>query len=102
MIKIVKQAFEIISLVTNKNPLKIVLRIDQCCSPREDSAIIGSGDTAKDSAVLTWEILFDHSRRENASFRTWKKTAECLDDELSICTAKIIVLMPLERKMKLK
>ena len=50
-IKIVKQAFEIIALVTNKNPLEIVLKAISVAGPREDSTRIGSGGTVKKSAV---------------------------------------------------
>ena len=62
-IKIVKQAFEIISLVTNKNPLEVVLKAITVAGPREDSTRIGS------------------------AFRTSKNIAECLADELIACAA---------------
>ena len=50
-IKIVKQAFEKISLVTNKNFLEIVLKVIRIDGPREDSTRIASGGTVKKSAV---------------------------------------------------
>ena len=46
-IKIVKQAFEKISLVTNKNPLEIVLKVISVAGPREDSTRIASGRTVE-------------------------------------------------------
>ena len=50
-IKIIKQAFEIISLVTNKNPLEVVLKAIIVAGPREDSTRIGAGGTVKKTAV---------------------------------------------------
>ena len=46
-IKIIKQALEIISLVTNKNPLEILLKAVTVPGPREDSTRIGAGGTVK-------------------------------------------------------
>ena len=39
-IKIIKQAFEIISLATNKNPLEVVLKAITVAGQREDSTRI--------------------------------------------------------------
>ena len=50
-IKIIKQAFEIISLVTNKNPLEVVLKAITVAGPREDSTRIGARGTVKKTAV---------------------------------------------------
>ena len=46
-IKIVKQAFEIKSVVTNKNPLEVVLKVITLAGPREDSTRIGAGGMVK-------------------------------------------------------
>ena len=46
-IKIIKQALGIISLVTNKNPLEILLKAVTVACPREDSTRIGAGGTVK-------------------------------------------------------
>ena len=91
-IKIVKQAFEIISLVTNKNPLEIVLKAITVAGPREDSTRIGAGGTVKKTAVDVSPLrrinigiyLITVGARE-ASFRTSKNIAECLADELIAC-----------------
>ena len=93
-IKIIKQAFEIISLVTNKNPLEVVLKAITFAGPREDSTRIGSGGTVKKSAVDVSPLrrinigiyLITVGARE-ASFRTSKNIAECLADELIACAA---------------
>ena len=94
-IKIIKQAFEIIALVTNKNPLEIVLKAISVAGPREDSTRIGSGGTVKKSAVDVSPLrrinigiyLITVGARE-ASFRTSKNIAECLADELIACAAE--------------
>ena len=93
-IKIIKQSFEIISLVTNKNPLEVVLKAITVAGPREDSTRIGSGGTVKKSAVDVSPLrrinigiyLITVGARE-ASFRTSKNIAECLADELIACAA---------------
>ena len=91
-IKIVKQAFEIISLVTNKNPLEVVLKAITVVGPREDSTRIGAGGTVKKTAVdvsplrrINIGIYLITVARE-ASFRTSKNIAECLADELIACS----------------
>ena len=58
-IKIVKQAFEIISLVTNKNPSELDLKTITLAGSREDSARIGDCGTVKKTAVgvLPSEVL---------------------------------------------
>ena len=91
-IKIVKQALEIISLVTNQNPISTVLKAISVAGPREDSTRIGSGGTVKKSAVDVSPLrrinigiyLITVGARE-ASFRTSKNIAECLADELMNC-----------------
>ena len=91
-IKIIKQALEIISLVTNKNPLEVVLKAITVAGPREDSTRIGAGGTVKKSAVDVSPLrrinigiyLITVGARE-ASFRNNKSVAECLADELMNC-----------------
>ena len=91
-IKIIKQALEIISLVTNKNPLEILLKAITVAGPREDSTRIGAGGTVKKSAVDVSPLrrvnigiyLITVGARE-ASFRSSKNIAECLADELMAC-----------------
>ena len=50
-IKIVKQALDIIALVKNKNPIRVVLDAVSVAGPREDSTRIGTGGTVKKTAV---------------------------------------------------
>ena len=92
-IKIIKQAFEIISLVTNKNPLEVVLKAITVAGPREDSTRIGSGGTVKKTSVdvsplrrINIGIYLITTGAREASFRTSKNIAECLADELIACS----------------
>jgi small subunit ribosomal protein S5e len=92
-ISIVKQAFEIIALVTNKNPLETVLKAISVAGPREDSTRIGSGGAVKKSAVdvsplrrVNMAIYLIASGAREASFRNIRNIAECLADEF-IATA---------------
>ena len=92
-IKIVKQAFEIISLVTNKNPLEVVLKAITVAGLRKDSTRIVAGGTVKKTAVDVSPLsrinigiyLITVGARE-ASFRTSKNIAEWLADELIACS----------------
>lgn len=92
-IKILKQTLEIIALVTNKNPIEVVLKAITVAGPREDSTRIGAGGAVKKSAVDVSPLrrinigiyLITVGARE-ASFRTSKNIAECLADELIACS----------------
>ncbi len=91
-IKIVKQALEIISLVKNKNPIRVVLDAVSIAGPREDSTRIGSGGTVKKTAVdvsplrrINLGIYLIICGARDASFRTSKNSAQCLADELIAC-----------------
>ena len=93
-IKIVKQAMDIINLVTGKNPIDIVLNAISKAGPREDSTRIGSGGAVKKSAVDVSPLrrinigiyLITTGARESA-FRNNKNIAECLADELINCAS---------------
>ena len=92
-IKIIKQALDIISLVKNKNPIKVVLDAVSIAGPREDSTRIGSGGTVKKTSVdvsplrrINIGIYLITTGAREASFRTSKNIAECLADELIACS----------------
>lgn len=95
-IKIIKQALDIIALVKNKNPIKVVLDAVSYAGPREDSTRIGSGGAVKKSAVDVSPLrrinlgiyLITVGARESA-FRTSKNIAECLADEIMACAEKL-------------
>ena len=92
LIKIVKEAFEIISLVTNKNPLGIVLRAITVAGPRQDSTRIWAGGSVKKTAAdasllrrINIGIYLITVGAREAAFRTSKNIAECLANELIAC-----------------
>jgi small subunit ribosomal protein S5e len=50
-IRIVRHAFEIIHLLTGRNPLEVFIKAIQVAGPREDSTKIGTGGVARKQAV---------------------------------------------------
>ena len=88
-LKIVKHAFEIIHLVTGKNPLQIYVDAVMKSGPREDSTRIGSAGVVRRQAVdvsplrrVNQAIYLLTTGARNAAFRNIKSIAECLADEL--------------------
>merc|ERR1712183_599729 len=88
-VRIVKHAFEIIHLLTDKNPLQVLIDAIINSGPREDSTRIGRAGTVRRQSVDVAPLrrvnqaiwLLCHGARE-ASFRNIKTIAECLADEL--------------------
>merc|ERR1711988_1034835 len=76
-VRIVKHAFEIIHLLTDKNPIQVFVDAVINAGPREDSTRIGSAGTVRHQAIY----LLSTGARESA-FRNIKTIAECLADEL--------------------
>jgi len=91
-VKIVKQAFEIIALVTKKNPLQVLADAVAKGGPREDSTRIGSGGVVRRQACdvsplrrVNLAIYLITQGARNAAFRNLKSIAECLADEIMNC-----------------
>lgn len=88
-IRIVKQAFEIIHLLTGENPIKVLVDAISNCGAREESTRIGSGGNVKRQAVDVSPLrrvnqafyLMTRGARES-SFRNIRSIAECLSDEI--------------------
>jgi len=88
-IRIVQHAFEIIHLLSDKNPIQILVDAIINSGPREDSTRIGSAGTVRRQAVDVSPLrrvnqaiyLLTTGARESA-FRNIKTIAECLADEL--------------------
>ncbi|KAJ3114838.1 ribosomal protein S5 [Phlyctochytrium bullatum] len=88
-VRIVKHAFEIIHLLTDQNPIQILVDAIINTGPREDSTRIGSAGTVRRQAVDVSPLrrvnqaihLLTTGARE-AAFRNVKTIAECLADEL--------------------
>ncbi|KAG0227349.1 ribosomal protein S5 [Actinomortierella wolfii] len=88
-VRIVKHAFEIIHLLTEQNPIQVLVDAIVNTGPREDSTRIGSAGTVRRQAVDVSPLrrvnqaisLLTIGTRESA-FRNVKSIAECLADEL--------------------
>lgn len=88
-IRIVKQAFEIIHLLTGENPIKVLVDAITHCGAREDSTRIGSGGNVKRQAVdvsplrrVNQSFYLMSLGARNSSFRNIRSIAECLADEI--------------------
>ncbi|GLB37541.1 putative universal ribosomal protein uS7 family protein [Lyophyllum shimeji] len=88
-LRIVAHAFEIIHLLTDQNPIQVLVDAIVNTGPREDSTRIGSQGTVRRQAVDVSPLrrvnqsiaLLTIGTRESA-FRNIKSIAECLADEL--------------------
>ncbi|KAJ3354190.1 ribosomal protein S5 [Allomyces javanicus] len=87
--RIVKHAFEIIHLLTDANPVQILVDAIVNTGPREDSTRIGSQGTVRRQAVdvsplrrVNQAIALLTTGTREAAFRNVKTIAECLADEL--------------------
>ena len=91
-IRIVRHAFEIINLLTGKNPLEIFVKAIQMAGPREDSTRIGGGGAVRKQAVdvspirrINQAIYLLTCGTRDRCFKTQKTIAECLADEIINC-----------------
>ena len=87
--KIVEHAFEIIHLVTNENPIQVLVQAIINSGLREDSTRIGRAGTVRRQAVdvsplrrVNQAIWLICSGAREGAFRNIKTIAECLADEL--------------------
>lgn len=88
-IKILRVSFEIIFLLTEKNPIQILIDAVINSGPREDSTRIGSAGTMRRQAVdvspfrrINVAIHLLTTGAREAAFRNVKTISECLADEL--------------------
>merc|ERR1712130_662937 len=88
-VRIVAHAFEIIHLLTDANPIQILVDAIINTGPREDSTRIGSQGTVRRQAVdvsplrrVNQSLYLLTAGARQAAFRTIKSVAECLADEL--------------------
>lgn len=88
-VRTVKHSFDIIHLMTDKNPIQILVEAIINAGPREDSTRIGSQGTVRRQAVdvsplrrVNLAIWLLTTGAREASFRNMKTIAECLADEL--------------------
>ena len=88
-VRIVAHAFEIIHLLTDLNPVQVLVDAIVNTGPREDSTRIGSQGTVRRQAVdvsplrrVNQAITLITTGARESSFRNVKSIAECLADEL--------------------
>jgi small subunit ribosomal protein S7 len=88
-INIIKIAFEIINLKTDRNPIEVLVRAIENSAPCEDTTRISYGGIVYHKAVdvspqrrvdLALRFLVDGARK--AAFKNTKTIEECLADEL--------------------
>lgn len=88
-LRIVQQAFELIHLQLDENPIKVLVKAVENAGPREDSTRIGSAGVVRRQAVdvspfrrVNQALYLMSIGAREASFRTIKTISECLADEI--------------------
>jgi small subunit ribosomal protein S5e len=88
-VSIVKHAFEIVHLLTDQNPVQVLVDAVINSGPREDATRIGSAGVVRRQAVdvsplrrVNQAIWLLTTGAREAAFRNIKTIAECLADEL--------------------
>lgn len=88
-VRIVKHAMEIIHLLTDQNPVQVVVDAIINAGPREDATRIGSAGVVRRQAVdmsplrrVNQAIYLLTTGAREAAFRNVKTISECLADEL--------------------
>jgi small subunit ribosomal protein S5e len=91
-VRIVKHAFEIIHLLTDKNPVQVLVDAVKNGGPREDSTRVGSGGVVRRQAVdvsplrrVNQAIALITLGARGSAFRNIKSVSECLADEIMNC-----------------
>ncbi|KNC46569.1 40S ribosomal protein S5 [Thecamonas trahens ATCC 50062] len=88
-VRIIKHCFEIIHLLTDQNPIQVLVDAVANAGAREDSTRVGSHGTARRQAVdvsplrrVNTAIYLISVGARNSAFRNIKTIAECLADEI--------------------
>merc|ERR1712097_76755 len=88
-VRVMKHTREIIHLLTDQNPIQVVVNAIINGGPREDSTRIGSAGVVRRQAVdvsplrrVNQAIYLLVTGARESSFRSIKTIAECLADEL--------------------
>ena len=88
-VRIVQNAFEIIHLLSDQNPIQVVVDAIINSGPREDATRIGSAGVIRRQAVdisplrrVNQAIYLITTGAREAAFRNIKTISECLADEL--------------------
>lgn len=88
-VSIIEHAFDIINLLTDKNPYQVLVDAVINSSPREDSTRIGGSGVVRRQAVdispfrrVCQSLYFIGIGSRLAAFRNVKTISECLADEI--------------------
>ena len=88
-VKIMQATLEIIHLLTDENPIQVLINAVVNAGPREDSTRVGSAGVVRRQAVdvspfrrVNQAIYLLATGARAASFRNVKTIAECLADEI--------------------
>ena len=88
-VNIIKHTMEVIHLMTDQNPIQVLIDAIVNSGPREDSTRIGSAGTVRRQAVdvsplrrVNQALYLITTGAREAAFRNVKTVAECLADEL--------------------
>eukprot|EP00515_Schizochytrium_aggregatum_P000773 CAMPEP_0202038048 /NCGR_PEP_ID=MMETSP0962-20130828/5695_1 /ASSEMBLY_ACC=CAM_ASM_000488 /TAXON_ID=4773 /ORGANISM="Schizochytrium aggregatum, Strain ATCC28209" /LENGTH=194 /DNA_ID=CAMNT_0048602193 /DNA_START=39 /DNA_END=623 /DNA_ORIENTATION=+ len=88
-VRIVKHALEIIHILTDQNPMQVLINAVSNAGPREDSTRVGSAGIVRRQAVdvspfrrVNQALYLISIGAREASFRNIKTIAECLADEI--------------------
>merc|ERR1712224_824485 len=86
---IIKHTFEIVSLLTEQNPIQVLVDAVINSGPREDASRVGNAGVVRRQAVdvsplrrVNQAIWMLSAGAREASFRSVKTFSECLADEL--------------------
>eukprot|EP01029_Cantina_marsupialis_P025830 TRINITY_DN6851_c0_g1_i1.p1 TRINITY_DN6851_c0_g1~~TRINITY_DN6851_c0_g1_i1.p1 ORF type:complete len:193 (+),score=18.71 TRINITY_DN6851_c0_g1_i1:20-598(+) len=87
--RIIEQAFDLIHLQTEQNPIQILIKAVENAGPREDSTRVGRGGAVRRQGVdvspmrrVNQGLYLISIGARNAAFRNIKSIAECLCDEV--------------------
>lgn len=88
-INVVQQTFELIHLLTGKNPIQVLIDATAFGGAREDSTRIGSGGVVRRQAVdcsplrrVNQALYLMHKGSKDSAFRSLKSISECLAEEI--------------------
>ncbi|KAA6402402.1 MAG: putative 40S ribosomal protein S5-2 [Streblomastix strix] len=88
-VQIVQHTFELINLMTDQNPIQVLVSAIKNSGPRENSTRIGSGGVVRRQSVdvspirrVNEAIYLICTGARNSAFRNTKTISECLADEL--------------------
>ena len=88
-VRIVKHAFEIIHLLTDKNPVQVYVDAVKNGGPRDDSTRVGSAGVVRRQAAdvspfrrVKQAVYLICTGARNSSLRNFTSIAQCLADEI--------------------